>query len=128
MGVPSKTNSSIPLAIGSLAMAIWYLIERACSRRARRSEAVAKARGLRLGKSKLMSLVEAVANVAVGYGLAVTTQALAFPLFGLKTSLGRQRRRFPAMATTSSLEARRMTKRTVAPAKTGCSATLAPTR
>ena len=30
MGVPSKANSSISLAIGSLAMAIWYLIERAC--------------------------------------------------------------------------------------------------
>ena len=28
IGVPSKTNSSISFAIGSLAMAIWYLIER----------------------------------------------------------------------------------------------------
>ena len=30
-----------------------------------------------------MSLVEAVANVAVGYGVAVTTQLLVFPWFGL---------------------------------------------
>lgn len=34
-----------------------------------------------------MSLVEAVANVAVGYGIAVATQALVFPLFGLHASL-----------------------------------------
>jgi hypothetical protein len=30
IGVPSKANSSITFAIGSLAMAIWYLMERAC--------------------------------------------------------------------------------------------------
>jgi len=30
IGVPSKTNSSMSLASGSLAMAIWYLIDRAC--------------------------------------------------------------------------------------------------
>lgn len=34
-------------------------------------------------QSRLMSLVEAVANVAVGYGVAVTTQLLVFPWFGL---------------------------------------------
>lgn len=34
-----------------------------------------------------MSLVEAIANVAVGYGIAVATQALVFPLFGLHASL-----------------------------------------
>jgi len=34
-----------------------------------------------------MSFVEAIANVAVGYGVAVTTQVLVFPLFGLKASL-----------------------------------------
>ena len=34
-----------------------------------------------------MSLVEAVANVVVGYGVAVVTQMLVFPLFGLQTSL-----------------------------------------
>ena len=35
-----------------------------------------------------MSLVEAVTNVAVGYGLAVIIQMLVFPLFGLHASLG----------------------------------------
>lgn len=30
-----------------------------------------------------MSLVESVANVIVGYGIAVVTQILVFPVFGL---------------------------------------------
>jgi hypothetical protein len=34
------------------------------------------------GQSRRMSLVEAIANVVVGYGLAVLTQILVFPLFG----------------------------------------------
>ncbi len=34
-----------------------------------------------------MSLVEAIANVAIGYGVAVVTQLLVFPLFGLRTTL-----------------------------------------
>ena len=38
--------------------------------------------------SRLMSLVEAIANVAVGYGVAVVTQILLFPFFGLHTTLG----------------------------------------
>ena len=38
-------------------------------------------------QSRAMSLVEAVANVAVGYGLAVLTQMLVFPIFGLQVSL-----------------------------------------
>ena len=38
-------------------------------------------------QSRLMSLVEAVANVVVGYGVAVLTQTLAFPLFGIEASL-----------------------------------------
>ena len=38
-------------------------------------------------QSRLMSLVEVVANVLVGYGIAVVTQMLVFPLFGLHTSL-----------------------------------------
>ncbi len=38
-------------------------------------------------QSRLMSLVEAVANVAVGYGVAVLTQMLVFPLFGLMTTV-----------------------------------------
>ncbi|MEM0935194.1 MAG: hypothetical protein AAGJ91_04720 [Pseudomonadota bacterium] len=38
-------------------------------------------------QSRLMSLVEAIANVAVGYGVAVLTQILIFPIFGLHTTL-----------------------------------------
>jgi len=39
-------------------------------------------------QSRLMSLVEAVTNVAVGYGLAVVTQVIVFPWFGLEAALG----------------------------------------
>jgi len=39
-------------------------------------------------QSRRMSFVEAIANVAVGYGVAVTTQVLVFPVFGLQASLG----------------------------------------
>jgi hypothetical protein len=38
-------------------------------------------------QSRTMSLVEAVANVVVGYGVAVLTQILIFPVFGLHTTL-----------------------------------------
>lgn len=38
-------------------------------------------------QSHFMSLVEAVANVIVGYGVAVATQILIFPIFGLHTTL-----------------------------------------
>ena len=38
-------------------------------------------------QSRLMSLVEAIANVAVGYGVAVISQILIFPIFGLQTTL-----------------------------------------
>lgn len=38
-------------------------------------------------QSRLMSFVEALANVAVGYGVAVVTQILIFPIFGLHTTL-----------------------------------------
>jgi hypothetical protein len=34
-----------------------------------------------------MSLVEAITNVIVGYGVAVVTQILIFPIFGLHTTL-----------------------------------------
>jgi hypothetical protein len=34
-----------------------------------------------------MSLVESLANVAVGYGIAVLTQIAVFPFFGLHVSL-----------------------------------------
>ena len=38
-------------------------------------------------QSRAMSLVEAVTNVIVGYGVAVVTQILLFPVFGLQTTL-----------------------------------------
>ncbi|MBF0354948.1 MAG: hypothetical protein HQL43_06920 [Alphaproteobacteria bacterium] len=38
-------------------------------------------------QSRRMSLVESVANVAVGYGIAVTTQVMVFPLFGIHVCL-----------------------------------------
>ena len=38
-------------------------------------------------QSRIMSLVEAVTNVIVGYGVAVVTQILIFPVFGLHTTL-----------------------------------------
>ena len=38
-------------------------------------------------QSRAMSLVESVANVIVGYGVAVATQILIFPIFGLHTTL-----------------------------------------
>lgn len=38
-------------------------------------------------QSRIMSLVEAVANVMIGYGVAVITQILIFPIFGLHTTL-----------------------------------------
>jgi len=38
-------------------------------------------------QSRAMSLVEAVANVAIGYGVAVATQMMVFPVFGLQATL-----------------------------------------
>lgn len=38
-------------------------------------------------QSRLMSLIESLTNVAVGYGVAVLTQVVVFPLFGLHTTL-----------------------------------------
>ena len=38
-------------------------------------------------QTRLMSFVESVANVIVGYGVAVATQILIFPIFGLHTTL-----------------------------------------
>jgi uncharacterized YccA/Bax inhibitor family protein len=39
-------------------------------------------------QSRRMSLIEAITNVAVGYALAVVTQIMVFPWFGLHPSLG----------------------------------------
>ncbi len=38
-------------------------------------------------QSRLMSLVESLANVLVGYGVAVVTQMLVFPMFGLAVTV-----------------------------------------
>jgi len=38
-------------------------------------------------QSSWMSLVEAITNIAIGYVVAVLTQVLVFPLFGLSVSL-----------------------------------------
>ena len=38
-------------------------------------------------QARAMSFVESVANVIVSYGLAVVTQILIFPIFGLHTTL-----------------------------------------
>ena len=38
-------------------------------------------------QSRLMSLVESLANVLVGYGVAVATQMAVFPLFGLAVTI-----------------------------------------
>ncbi len=38
-------------------------------------------------QSRRMSLAEAITNVVVGYALAVATQIMVFPWFGLQASL-----------------------------------------
>ena len=38
-------------------------------------------------QTRRMSLIEALTNVAVGYGIAVVTQMAVFPLFGLHATL-----------------------------------------
>jgi len=38
-------------------------------------------------QSRLMCLVESLANVLVGYGVAVATQMAVFPLFGLTVTV-----------------------------------------
>ena len=38
-------------------------------------------------QSRRLSLLESLTNVLVGYGVAVVTQMLVFPLFGLVTSV-----------------------------------------
>lgn len=41
-----------------------------------------------MNQTRTLSLVEAIANVVVGYGLAVLVQILIFPAFGLSVTLG----------------------------------------
>lgn len=38
-------------------------------------------------QSRWMSFVEATVNILVGYGIAVSTQILVFPIFGLQSTL-----------------------------------------
>jgi hypothetical protein len=38
-------------------------------------------------QSRLMSLLESIANVLIGYGVAVATQMAVFPLFGLAVTV-----------------------------------------
>jgi len=38
-------------------------------------------------QSRLMSLVESLVNVLVGYGVAVATQMAVFPMFGLAVTI-----------------------------------------
>lgn len=40
-----------------------------------------------MSQTRIMSAVESVANVAVGYGIAVATQAAVFPLFGIQATV-----------------------------------------
>lgn len=40
-----------------------------------------------MSQSRLGSMIEAVANVAIGYGVAVATQVVVFPWFGLHASM-----------------------------------------
>lgn len=40
-----------------------------------------------MSQTRLMSLVESVANVMIGYGVAVVTQIMIFPVFGLHMTL-----------------------------------------
>jgi hypothetical protein len=39
-------------------------------------------------QSRRLSLIEAVTNVVLGYALAMVTQIVVFPWFGLQVSLG----------------------------------------
>lgn len=38
-------------------------------------------------QSRTMSMIEAVTNVVVGYALAIATQAVVFPWFGIETGV-----------------------------------------
>jgi len=40
-----------------------------------------------MSQSRLQSAIESAVNVAVGYGVAVVSQLLIFPLFGVRVSL-----------------------------------------
>lgn len=61
-----------------------------------------------------MSLVEAIANVVVGYGVAVVAQILIFPVFGLQATLAQNLKMgaiFSAVSIARSFTLRRMFER-----------------
>src|SRR5690242_20813876 len=58
-----------------------------CSSDLSRRQFLKAADGDRMRQSRAMSLIESLANVAIGYGIAVLTQLAVFPLFGLSASL-----------------------------------------
>ena len=39
-----------------------------------------------MGQSRKLSLLESIANVAIGYGIAILAQELVFPMFGIYMS------------------------------------------
>lgn len=43
-----------------------------------------------MSQSRKASAIEAVANVAIGYGVAIAAQILIFPLFGIRVGLADQ--------------------------------------
>lgn len=40
------------------------------------------------GQSKKASLFESIANIVIGFGIAIAAQAVIFPLFGFNASAG----------------------------------------
>jgi hypothetical protein len=52
------------------------------------SSATDGARTIAPGQSRTLSLLEAATNVVVGYVLAILTQLLIFPVFGLEAAFG----------------------------------------
>ena len=72
-------------------------------------------------QSRLMSLVESVANVIVGYGVAVVTQILIFPIFGLHTTLAQNLKMgaiFTIVSIARSFALRRVFEANLVPAAT----------
>jgi uncharacterized protein (DUF2062 family) len=69
-------------------------------------------------QSRLMSLVESFANVIVGYAIAVGTQILIFPMFGLHTTLAQNLKMgavFTVVSIARSYVLRRLFERTRPP-------------
>jgi len=53
-----------------------------------RNAAIQRLMDNKKGQTRLGSLVEAIINVSIGFVVALITQWLVFPLFGLQVSLG----------------------------------------